>query len=54
MAFPNISTGVYSFPKGKAADIAHEVLSGYVYDHIQGIFLVCFDEENLSLYNQLF
>jgi O-acetyl-ADP-ribose deacetylase len=52
IAFPNISTGVYGFPKGLAADI----VVGYLSEAAQGlvslrkILLVCFDEENYCLY----
>ncbi|MCB0807015.1 MAG: O-acetyl-ADP-ribose deacetylase [Bacteroidales bacterium] len=55
IAFPNISTGVYRFPKEKAAKIAvHEVrkfLSEN--DLIERVVFVCFDEENLRLYDRI-
>lgn len=55
IAFPNISTGVYRFPKEKAAKIAvHEVrkfLSEN--DLIEKVVFVCFDEENLRLYDRI-
>lgn len=55
LAFPNISTGVYGFPKDKAAKIAiDEVkkISGQL-THVQSITFVVFDEENYHLYKRL-
>lgn len=55
IAFPNISTGIYRFPKDKAAEIAintvKEFLSGY--QQIERVIFVCFDEENYLIYEQL-
>jgi O-acetyl-ADP-ribose deacetylase (regulator of RNase III) len=51
VAFPNISTGVYGFPKDRAASIA----AGTVIDFINSndkpdqVIFVCFDEENYQL-----
>jgi len=55
IAFPNISTGVYSFPKDKAAQIAIDTVSRFLssHDQIQKVYFVCFDQENYSLYSQL-
>lgn len=51
IAFPNISTGVYHFPKDKAAEISinsiHEFLKKN--QSINKVILVCFDDENYSL-----
>lgn len=54
IAFPNISTGIYGFPKEKAAEIVHEVVSGYKGKSLERIIFVCFDDENFNLYNELF
>jgi O-acetyl-ADP-ribose deacetylase (regulator of RNase III) len=55
IAFPNISTGVYGYPKVQAAAIAlntvTEFLSGN--DQIKQVYFVCFDEENYELYRNL-
>jgi O-acetyl-ADP-ribose deacetylase (regulator of RNase III) len=55
IAFPNISTGIYGFPKEKAAEIAvktvTEFLSGN--EQIKTAFFVCFDQENYELYKFL-
>lgn len=56
IAFPNISTGIYSFPKRAAAEIAintvKDVLTGT--EHVKQVFFVCFDEENYSIYRELY
>jgi len=55
IAFPNISTGVYGFPKDKAAEIAIETVTKFLSgnDQIRQVYFVCFDQENCDLYNQL-
>ena len=48
IAFPNISTGIYGFPKEKAAQISVQAVRNYLReneDDMQVTF-VCFDEEN--------
>ncbi|HYE83058.1 MAG TPA: O-acetyl-ADP-ribose deacetylase [Clostridia bacterium] len=55
IAFPNISTGVYGFPKKRAAEIAVTAVSGYINKNtgIEKVIFVCFDEENYRLYTEL-
>lgn len=53
IAFPNISTGIYRFPKALAAKIAFETIKNHKYKSINEIVFVCFDIENLSLYTEL-
>jgi len=55
IAFPNISTGVYGFPKQEAALIAFETVQFFLTDHpeIEKVIFCCFDEENLDIYNNL-
>lgn len=55
ISFPNISTGVYHFPKNEAAGIAFEEVKKFIsYDHsIESILFVCFDNENYSIYARL-
>ena len=52
IAFPNISTGVYMFPKKEAARIAVSELKKYLQHNNcpEKIIFVCFDEENFKLY----
>ncbi len=53
IAFPNISTGVYGYPKPEAAEIAIKTVQGSNFKGIEKIIFVCFDEENYSLYKNL-
>lgn len=55
ISFPNISTGVYGFPKERAAKIAISTVSQFlnVSKGIEIILFVCFDEENFRIYKHL-
>jgi len=55
VAFPNISTGVYGFPKDMAAQIAIDTVWETLQDleNIREVFFVCFDDENLRIYDRL-
>lgn len=53
IAFSNISTGVYRYPKDKAAEIALEVVKNFVPVNLNSLSFVCFDEENFSIYKKL-
>lgn len=50
IAFPNISTGVYRFPKEEAAKIAVRTVLEFILstDKIDKALFVCFDEENFE------
>ncbi|WP_454735491.1 O-acetyl-ADP-ribose deacetylase [Cupriavidus necator] len=54
LAFPNISTGIYGFPRERAADIAiaavREALAAA--PEIKQVTFVCFDDENYRLYRE--
>ena len=52
IAFPAISTGVYGFPKQRAARIAVNEVQKYSGD-ISVIFFVCFDSETADIYREL-
>ena len=53
IAFPNISTGIYHFPKDKAAEIAVETVKNFSFNSIEEVIFVCFDDENFKLYDDL-
>ncbi|AQW97720.1 RNase III inhibitor [Elizabethkingia anophelis] len=53
IAFPNISTGIYKFPKDLAAEIAIKIAQNLESETIEKIIFVCFDEENERIYKQL-
>ncbi|MCS6989823.1 MAG: O-acetyl-ADP-ribose deacetylase [Chloroherpetonaceae bacterium] len=55
VAFPNISTGAFGYPKDEAAKIAIQAARDYAHSptRIERVVFVCFDEENLRLYRQL-
>lgn len=50
IAFPNISTGVYRFPKDLAAKIAVKTVLNFItaFDHFEKVIFICFDEENFN------
>lgn len=55
IAFPNISTGVYGYPKDKAAETAVAAVLETLSETpgIKRVVFVCFDEANYSLYRKL-
>lgn len=55
IAFPNISTGIYHFPKDKAAQIAVATVNEFLNENetIQEVVFVCFDDENYDLYDAI-
>lgn len=53
IAFPNISTGVYGYPKDKAAELAVKTVRDFQASTLEKTIFVCFDEENYLLYQVL-
>jgi len=53
IAFPNISTGVYRFPKELAAKIAIHEANNFQSNTLEKIIFVCFDDENEDIYKKL-
>ena len=51
VAFPNISTGVYGYPKEEAAKIAVTTIHEFIKDTkaIEKVTFMCFDDENYQL-----
>ncbi|QSH94436.1 O-acetyl-ADP-ribose deacetylase [Treponema phagedenis] len=63
IAFPNISTGVYGYPKEAAAKLVFETIQSAIrgktdetihIEKINTIFFVTFDDENYEIYNRIF
>lgn len=53
IAFPNISTGIYGFPKDLACSIALSSVQGFSRKgELEDVIFVCFDDENYDLYKQ--
>ena len=52
VAFPNISTGVYGYPKDQAADVAIAAVRRFLEEptSVQEVAFVCYDADNLTLY----
>ncbi|RZG79807.1 macro domain-containing protein, partial [Acinetobacter venetianus] len=52
VAFPNISTGIYRFPKQLAAQIAFTSIADELRNgrSVEEVVFVCFDEENFNIY----
>ncbi|UCH15488.1 MAG: O-acetyl-ADP-ribose deacetylase [Bacteroidales bacterium] len=55
IAFPNISTGIYNFPKNLAGEIAVTSVRDFLKKskEIEEVLFVCFDEENYMIYKEL-
>lgn len=53
IAFPNISTGVYNYPREKAADVALKAINKWL-EHQGGmeVLIVCFDDQNYEIYRR--
>ncbi len=55
IAFPNISTGIYKFPKKEAAKIAFQSVIQFSIENkhlIQEVIFVCFDQDNFNIYQE--
>ncbi|KLU61537.1 O-acetyl-ADP-ribose deacetylase [Peptococcaceae bacterium CEB3] len=55
IAFPNISTGVYGYPKEEAARLAIDEIRNFLQnkDRIKKVLFVCYDRENYEIYCRL-
>ena len=55
VAFPGISTGIYGYPKQKAAETAIQTVKDFlkVNNKIDKVIFVCFDEESYKIYREL-
>ena len=54
IAFPNISTGVYGYPKTQAADIAIATVQKWLSNNqgVTHVYFVVFDEDNYRIYEE--
>jgi O-acetyl-ADP-ribose deacetylase (regulator of RNase III) len=55
ITFPNISTGIYHFPKQQAATIAIDTIKQFLAENRlpEKVMFVCFDEENYNIYKNM-
>lgn len=55
IAFPNISTGVYGYPKPEAAEIAIGEVKTFLAENAypKNVVFVVFDDENMAIYQNL-
>ena len=55
IAFPNISTGIFGYPKELAAETAITAVTQHQKSgrRLKEVIFCCFDEENFELYNRL-
>ncbi|MBE0637034.1 MAG: O-acetyl-ADP-ribose deacetylase [Bacteroidales bacterium] len=55
VAFPNISTGIYGYPKEEAAIIAVESVKNFLENNSipVTVYFCCFDHENYLIYKRL-
>ena len=55
IAFPNISTGIYGYPKELAAETAIAAVKQHQRSgrKLKEVTLCCYDEENYEIYNKL-
>ena len=55
IAFPNISTGVYGYPKKEAAETAIQTVISFLRknEEIEQVIFCVFDDENFEIYSNL-
>ncbi len=56
IAFPNISTGVYGYPKREAAEIATRTVNEFKQQnlHPERVVFVSFDDDSYQIYKEMF
>ena len=54
IAFPNISTGIFSYPKELAAETAIAAVKQHQYSgrNLKEVIFCCFDDDNFKLYSK--
>ncbi|MGB5942902.1 MAG: O-acetyl-ADP-ribose deacetylase [Leeuwenhoekiella sp.] len=53
VAFPNISIGIYGYPKKEAAQIALDTVKEFRDSDLKEVIFICFDDDNFQLYQEL-
>jgi len=56
IAFPNISTGIFGFPKEQASKIAVSTVVEFFNSNktsVESVIFVCFDRENFEIYKKI-
>lgn len=55
VAFPNISTGIFGYPRDKAAIVAFETVKDFLREHneVEEVIFCCFDAYNYHLMTKL-
>lgn len=56
IAFPNISTGIYGFPKDRAAKVGLSCVLDYLKrkTKVDRVIFVCFDIDNYNIYKRMY
>ena len=54
VAFPNVSTGIYGYPKAEACAVAVAAVREFCQKNeaLEAVRFICFDQENLALYRE--
>ncbi|WP_116105694.1 O-acetyl-ADP-ribose deacetylase [Lewinella sp. IMCC34191] len=53
IAFPNISTGIYGYPKERAAEVALDAVRAFKSSSLEEVIFVCYDEDNFAIYHEM-
>lgn len=55
VAFPNISTGIFGYPKEEACAVAIQAVQDFLSENqgvLEEVRFICFDDENFKLYSE--
>ena len=55
IGFPNISTGIYGYPKQEAAEIAIRTVKDFLKTNkaFSKVYFICFDDFNFNIYSEI-